>query len=726
MNIDASENDGLRLFGRSQRIALYAASGGCCECCGELLNASFHADHIVPYISGGATDINNGAALCPFCNAKKGARSDNALEALLGRVGIETVVAEQLLPQTPLLLQTPLLSLPPLRNWQACGLETYQALRNTGQTSILASACPGAGKMIFGCLAILEEFKRGADCVIVLVPTQALKQQWAKAAAEWGITLTANWPGTAMTLPADVHGAVLSYGQIAGLPDGLRLFCARKSAVVILDELHHLGRSLKWGEAVFHAAEFAQARLCLTGTAWRSDGLPIPFIASDDSGIVLADIRYSYRQALADGIVRPAFFFAFGGQFEWASSGGSQLASFDNPLGEVGQSCRLRAALDPKGGWMKSVLTQAAAALQAMRETHPRAKGLITCMDAAHAREVAGLATEILGERPALALFDDPKAAAVLAQFRSDDAPLLIACRMGTEGYDAPDLRLLVWASHITSELYFWQTVGRLLRTVSSLRYQDAVIFMPADQRLMAMAARFADEPSVSLRKGQELVEGKRRLAALDTPRARSVTLHSEALEPLIVTAGGIISAKRLSEARFLKASRPHLSHLPDHHVAAELAQIEAGEREFEDLSWEDGIREASTVCEADMGGAPGINFLNQGGDVAGSSRKTGLLPRGAPDLYRVVPDLYRVVPDLYDEQRARLRHECNQLAQRIAQELGLTSGRVHQILGRRLGFRQADATIAQLQTKVDLLRQRVLGLGTTDENLGASGEPSP
>ena len=719
MNIDASENDGLRLFGRSQRIALYAASGGCCECCGELLNASFHADHIVPYISGGATDINNGAALCPLCNAKKGARSDNALEALLGRVGIETVVAEQLLPQTPLLLQTPLLSLPPLRNWQACGLETYQALRNTGQTSILASACPGAGKMIFGCLAVLEEFKRGVDCVIVLVPTQALKQQWAKAAAEWGITLTANWPGTAMTLPADVHGAVLSYGQIAGLPDGLRLFCARKSAVVILDELHHLGRSLKWGEAVFHAAEFAQARLCLTGTAWRSDGLPIPFIASDDSGIVLADIRYSYRQALADGIVRPAFFFAFGGQFEWASSGGSQRASFDDLLGEAGQSCRLRAALDPKGGWMKSVLTQAAAALQTMRKTHPRAKGLITCMDAAHAREVAGLATKILGERPALALFDDPKAAAVLSQFRTDDAPLLIACRMGTEGYDAPDLRLLVWASNITSELYFWQTVGRLLRTVPSLPYQDAVIFMPADQRLVAMAERFADEPGVSIRKGQDASEEKRHLAALGMPRTRSVTLHSEAIEPLIVTAGGIISTERLSEARDLKASRPYLSYLPDHHVAAELAQVEAGEREFEDFGWEDGIKRTSVACEAGNAGSPDVNFLSSSGNGGASSGDTGLLPS-------VVPDSDQIVLNSYDEQRARLRHECNQLAQRIAQELGLTSGRVHQIFGRRLGFRQPEATIAQLQAKADLLRKRVLDLGASGEHLSAPGKSSP
>lgn len=699
MDIDVSKNDEQRFFGHSQRVALYAASGGCCECCGKLLTASFHADHVVPHVFGGVTDVYNGAALCPHCNTKKGIRSGTVC-TLPGAAATGMVSADQL----PFSAS--------LRRWQAKGLHTYQALRDAGQSSILAAACPGAGKMVFGCFVVREEFRRGADCVLVLVPTEQLKQQWAKAAAEWGITLTANWPGTAMTLPADVHGAVLSYSQIAGLPDGIRLFCTRKSTVVILDELHHCGRSLKWGEAVYHAVEFAQARLCLSGTAWRSDGLPIPFIACDDSGTVLADIRYSYRQALGDGVVRPAFFFAFGGRFEWTSPGGLRRASFDDPLGEAGQSCRLRAALDPKGGWMRSVLTQAGAALQAMRQTHKRAKCLINCMDAAHARAVAELAAEILGERPALALFDDPKAAAVLTRFRADDAPLLVTCRMGTEGYDAPNLRLLVWASHITSELYFWQTVGRLLRTVSSLPYQDAVIFMPADQRLMAMAERFADEPGVSLRKGHDLTEGEKHLAHSDAPWTRSITIHSEAMEPLIVTAGGIISGERLSEARNLKSARPYLSHLPDHHVAAELAQVEAGEREFEDLGWEDGGGEPSASCEADIGEPHGISFLNQGADAAVPAGGTGLLPRE--------------VLNIYDEKKAGLRHECNQLAQRIAQDLGLTSGRVHQIFGRYLGFRQADATIAQLQAKADLLRQRVLDLGASEKPLGASGEPSP
>jgi superfamily II DNA or RNA helicase len=671
-----------RFFGRSQRLVLYAASGGCCEHCGDPLTSSFHADHVVPHAFGGPTDVSNGAALCAHCNTGKGVRFGSVPLVSSGTVDRSSGQAVRVLSQRS------------LRSWQSSGLVTYRALRAAGQDSILTAACPGAGKMAFGCLAVREELMRGADCVIVLVPTEQLKQQWAKVAAEWGITLTADWTGAVLALPTDVHGVVLSYSQVASLPDAIRLLCARKSTVVILDELHHCGRSLKWGEAVYHAAEHARVRLGLTGTAWRSDGLPIPFVACDDSSAVLADIRYSYRQALADGVVRPAFFFAFGGRFEWTLPTGLWCASFDDPLGEAGQARRLRAALDPNGGWLKSVVTQAVAAIRAMRQTHARAKGLVNCVDAIHARAVAGLIAEILGERPALALFDDPKAAAVLTRFRSDDAPILVACRMGTEGYDAPDLRLLVWASNITSELYFWQTVGRLLRIVPNLPYQDALILMPADHRLVAMAERFADEPGVRLRGEYSSAEGGRRAADPDVPRIRSITVHSEATEPLIVTAGRIISEDRLSDARNLKASRPHLGHLPAHHIAAELAQVEAGEREFEDLAWEEQSGTATTH------------------DASASNEAATIQ--------------VNVVPELYDEKRARLRRECNHLAERIAQGLGLTSGRVHQIFGRHLGFRQADATIVQLQAKADLLRQRVLELGASGERLGTSSEKAP
>lgn len=711
MAVKPSTNGGPRFFGRTQRVALYGTSGGHCEHCGDSLTSSFHADHVVPHALGGPTDVSNGAALCAHCNTKKGLCVGGGSLEVLGTMHTSTRPS----------LRMPCTASP--RGWQTRGFRTYQALRDIGQRSILTAACPGAGKMVFGCLAIREEFRRGADCVVVLVPTEQLKQQWAKAAAEWGITLTTAWPGAAMALPADVHGAVLSYGQVASLPDGLRLFCTRNPTVVILDELHHCGRSLKWGEAVYHAAEFAQARLGLTGTAWRSDGLPIPFVSRGDSGAVLADIRYPYRQALADGVVRPAFFFAFGGRFEWTSPGGLRSASFDDPLGEAGQSCRLRAALDPNGGWLRSVLTRAVAAVRVMRQTHARAKGLINCVDAAHARAVAGLTAQILGERPAIALFDDPQAAAVLARFRSDDAPFLVACRMGTEGYDAPDLRLLVWGSNITSGLYFWQTVGRLLRTVPDLPYQDAVVFMPADQRLVGMAERFADEPGVSLRGEHGSVEGESHAADTDAPRTHSVTVHSEATEPLIVTIGGVIPEERLSEARNLKASRPYLSHLPDHHIAAELAQVAAGERDFEDLGWEEGLGETPAPCGTAGGAARDSGCLsrNTSEDTHISASRTD-----PPTQANVAPEAHAGKIEVYDEKRARLRRECNQLAERIAQELGLTSGRVHQIFGSHLGFRQTDATIAQLQAKADLLRQRVMGLGAAREHLGVSGEQTP
>jgi 5-methylcytosine-specific restriction endonuclease McrA len=48
--------------------------GGRCQSCGVPLSADFHADHIVPFSRGGQTVVNNGQALCPPCNLRKGNR----------------------------------------------------------------------------------------------------------------------------------------------------------------------------------------------------------------------------------------------------------------------------------------------------------------------------------------------------------------------------------------------------------------------------------------------------------------------------------------------------------------------------------------------------------------------------------------------------------------------------------------------------------------------------
>jgi len=64
-----------RFFSKRQRKILALIAGGSCQKCGQRLDRSFHADHIVPVKIGGPTTLHNGQALCSTCNIIKGSRS---------------------------------------------------------------------------------------------------------------------------------------------------------------------------------------------------------------------------------------------------------------------------------------------------------------------------------------------------------------------------------------------------------------------------------------------------------------------------------------------------------------------------------------------------------------------------------------------------------------------------------------------------------------------------
>jgi 5-methylcytosine-specific restriction endonuclease McrA len=65
---------GVRRFPPAARVALFLAAQGRCVKCGEPLRPGWHADHVEPVSTGGATEPANGRALCPRCNLEKGAR----------------------------------------------------------------------------------------------------------------------------------------------------------------------------------------------------------------------------------------------------------------------------------------------------------------------------------------------------------------------------------------------------------------------------------------------------------------------------------------------------------------------------------------------------------------------------------------------------------------------------------------------------------------------------
>jgi hypothetical protein len=65
--------DPKRIFDNDQKIQLYARDKGRCQSCPKTVNefVDWHADHVVAWIRGGKTTIENGQVLCVKCNLKK-------------------------------------------------------------------------------------------------------------------------------------------------------------------------------------------------------------------------------------------------------------------------------------------------------------------------------------------------------------------------------------------------------------------------------------------------------------------------------------------------------------------------------------------------------------------------------------------------------------------------------------------------------------------------------
>jgi superfamily II DNA or RNA helicase len=387
-----------------------------------------------------------------------------------------------------------------LRRWQKDALDRFEAHPHR---DFLAVATPGAGKTTFALTAAVRDLGQHPHRrVVVVAPTQHLKHQWATAAADFGLHLEPEW-GSADPFPRDMHGVVVTYQQVAGEPRPLR--GPADDAFVVLDEVHHAGEERAWGDGVAHAFELAARRLSLSGTPFRSDQNPIPFVEYTFDEAV-AHYTYGYGEALRDGgVVRPVFFPAINGHMEWTTpDGASMSATFDDALDRTLASQRLRTALSPDGEWLPTVLDQAHEQLLRLREVQPDAGGLVITMDVDHARAIARLLRRRHGIDPVVATSDDPLASERIAEFTGGSDPWIVAVRMVSEGVDIPRLRVGVYATNTATELFFRQAVGRLVRWHGHLRRQKAFMFVPDDLRLRTFAAQLAEQRAHSLRRREE------------------------------------------------------------------------------------------------------------------------------------------------------------------------------------------------------------------------------
>ena len=566
----------------------------------------------------------------------------------------------------------------PLRAWQAAALDKYFAEQ---PRDFLAVATPGAGKTTFALTAAAELLsRRVVERVTVVAPTEHLKTQWAEAAARAGIPIDPTYSGKKGPTSKDYVGVAVTYAGVAANPLALRIRTERFKTLVILDEVHHAGDALSWGESVREAFEPAHRRLALTGTPFRSDVNPIPFVryapGSDGIPRSVADYTYGYAHALADHVVRPVLFLAYSGEMQWRTRAGDEVAArLGEPLTKDLTQQALRTALDPGGSWMPSVLAAADKRLTEVRRHVPDGGGLVIASDQESARAYAGLMKTITGEKPVLVLSDEKLASKRIAQFSEGDQRWMVAVRMVSEGVDVPRLAVGVWATTTATPLYFAQAVGRFVR--ARKRGETASVFLPSVPNLLGFASemevqrdhvlgrRINDEDDIFAAEEQLLAQANAEEGASDDELGTFEAMGSEARFDRVLYDGG------------------EFGHEGEVHVGSEE--------------------------EMDFLGIPGLLEADQVRDLLRLRQSERRRQQDKQRATSSTPaDVQRDVEREMSthEQLAVLRRELNGLVAAWNHRTGQPHGVIHSTLRKECGGpAAAAATAAQLQQRIDTIR---------------------
>ena len=380
--------------------------------------------------------------------------------------------------------------------WQREALEKYEAGK---PEDYLVTATPGAGKTTFA-LTLTSRLReaRLIDRIIVVVPTDHLRTQWADAASGSGLLLDPTLKNSVGPVRPGTDGYITTYAQVASHPMLHRARTQAKRTLVILDEIHHAGDSLSWGDAVVEAFSVAARRLCLTGTPFRTNpNERIPFVRYEDSGdgdlLSDADYTYGYGEALADGVVRPVVFAAYSGTSRWMNSAGDVLsASLSGNESKRMEEAAWRTALDPGGNWIPHVIAAADQRLTDLRESGtPDAAALMLATDQETAREYAKLVKKVTGHAAVLVLSDDPRSSKKIEAFNKGLERWMVAVRQVSEGVDIVRLNVCVWTTSYRTPLFFSQAIGRVVRARNPR--ESATVFLPAVKPLLALAAEMEE-----------------------------------------------------------------------------------------------------------------------------------------------------------------------------------------------------------------------------------------
>jgi superfamily II DNA or RNA helicase len=277
---------------------------------------------------------------------------------------------------------------------------------------------------------------------------------------------------------------------------------------------------------------------------------------------------------------------------------------------------------------------------------------------------------DITGKPVTVVLSDDPKASHRIGAFAESEDRWMVAVRMVSEGVDVPRLAVGVYATSISTPLFFAQAVGRFVR--ARRRGETASVFLPSVPALV----QFANELELE------------RDHVLDRKKRDGDDMWSEE-EDLLAEANSTKDNADLGEFTF---------------------QALESEASFDRVLFDGGEygvpADAGSAAEADCLGIPGllepehVRTLLQKRQARQISRQ-----RRNPAAATPVPAEER--PVVSHQQLLELRRELNTLVGAWHHQSGLPHGVIHADLRRSCGGPPtAQASAAELRNRIDQVRK--------------------
>jgi superfamily II DNA or RNA helicase len=436
-------------------------------------------------------------------------------------------------------------------------VEAHKGNGSGGQHRFCVYAGTGSGKtQCAGHTASFLLNRRHADQVVVVCPNRSIKRKTRAVFREvFGIDL--------VDFRANKHregigrakqGYILTYARLIQDPV-LHASICRPDTVVIFDEIHHLGDRSGWGEAALEAFGGVRFVIALTGTPYRSDNRPIPFVFYDDPkpDSVLrefkADFPYSLGRAVTEGVCRKPIF-----RFHDATVGirnqgaGERTVTFDDDcVGDQVSSLRLRGAVK-YGSVARRELIRSA--LEECRREHRKVIFFVggdTEGDHTPTYDATEyLPSEIVdlgysADEIEIVTGFDKAAQEKIEKFGvSPTKWILLSVNMVSEGVDIPELSAAVFLTSITAKQTTVQRIGRSLRLMGpDDPHKDALIYMFQDPSLRALATEIETAIKVEVNLLRNRTEAAGETGDAGSPSRRTETTCLDGGRPTIVLFGG-------------------------------------------------------------------------------------------------------------------------------------------------------------------------------------------